>query len=62
MGNRSNSIWVYEKKLDTRSSTEAEVVGVDDMASDILWGFLLRIKDTMLKRIFCINITRVISS
>ena len=29
-----------KQKLNIRSSTEAEVVSVDDMASNIFWGFL----------------------
>ena len=52
---------LMKKKLNTRSRTEAEFSGNDDMASNILWDFfLLKIKDTILRRIFCIKITRVI--
>ena len=52
-----------QQELNTRSSTKAEVVGVDDVASNIFWTiFLLRIKVTMLKVIFFTKITRVLSS
>ena len=46
----------------TRSIMEAKVAGVDDMASNMFWVFLFRIKDTMLKIIFCMKAARVISS
>ena len=49
---------LMKKTLNTISTTEAEVIGVDDMASKFLRKkYLLRIKDTMLKGIFRINIT-----
>ena len=58
--NKSRSM---KQKLNTRSSTDAEVVGVDNTASNILWkNCLLRIKYTMLNIIFSIKITRVLFS
>ena len=50
-----------KQKLNTRSSTEAELVGADDAATMILWtGLFMEQQGYPLnKKIFCSRITRV---
>ena len=49
-----------KQKLNTRSSTEAELVGADDAATMILWtGLFMEQQGYSLKKIFCSKITRV---
>ena len=52
-----------KQKLNTRSSTEAELVGADDAATMILWtGLFMEQQGSSLEKIFCSKITRVQSS
>ena len=49
-----------KQKLNTRSSTEAELVGADDAATMILWtGLVMEQQGYSLEKIFCSKITRV---
>ena len=49
-----------KQKLNTRSSTEAELVGADDVTTMILWTDLfMEQQGYSLKKIFCSKITRV---
>ena len=49
-----------KQKLNTRSSTEAELVGADDAATMILWtGLFMEQQGYSLEKIFCSKITRV---
>ena len=49
-----------KQKLNTRSSTEVELVGADDAATSILWmGLFMEKQGYSLRKIFCLRITRV---
>ena len=61
MGRGAVQAMSKKQKLNTRSSTEAELVGADDAATMILWtGLFMKDQGYTLEKIFYTRITRAL--